>query len=385
MIMDVKMKKYWSGRVSELREHINELLGNENPIEWESGGYGSTIEQLKTHLLGKKRLTLEEFLNIDGGNLFCEIYRKLEDLIPDEKPSIKLQHDLWEYIDVEDLSKKRMYSTGVDGKQHSYSGPYQSTDYWDIPEEVHRRIWEMCNNMEARGNSMHNIREALVLYYFLIRPTIEEYRTLTNPANRDHFNKLKDTLNRCIKALEDCKKIILVIKDGRVYQALIYRNDQKRGVRIYRTPSADQIEGCNVLFFLRQKEYTIQRGTIELSTEHRDYPRVVETLKKGLNWPTMKSLRLGGKKKKESKEKFFRKTANHKLAQNLRPLYRFIKDNELTHYIPPKQNNYDDMAIIMDFICEYLNIEFSKMPEDLEVIKGELKCGGTKKTVFRVR
>jgi hypothetical protein len=39
----------------------------------------------------------------------------------------------------------------------------------------------------------------------------------------------------------------------------------------------------------------------------------------------------------------------------------------------------------MDFICEYLNIEFSKMPEDLEVIKGELKCGGTKKTVFRVR
>jgi len=358
--MDVKMKKYWSGRVSELREHINALLWNENPIEWESGGYGSTIEQLKTHLLGKKRLTLEEFLNIDGGNLFCEIYRKLEDLIPDEKPSIKLQHDLWEYIDVEDLSKKRMYSTGVDGKQHSYSGPYQSTDYWDIPEEVHRRIWEMCNNMEARGNSMHNIREALVLYYFLIRPTIEEYRTLTNPANRDHFNKLKDTLNRCIKALEDCKKIILVIKDGRVYQALIYRNDQKRGVRIYRTPSADQIEGCNVLFFLRQKEYTIQRGTIELSTEHRDYPRVVETLKKGLNWPTMKSLRLGGKKKKESKEKFFRKTANHKLAQNLRPLYRFIKDNELTHYIPPKQNNYDDMAIIMDFICEYLNIEFSK-------------------------
>lgn len=383
--MDVKMKKYWSGRVSELREHINELLGNENPIEWESGGYGSTIEQLKTHLLGKKRLPLEEYLNIDGGNLFCEIYSKLEALIPDEKPSIKLQHDLWEYIDVEDLSKKRMYSTGVDGKQHSYSGPYQSTDYWDIPEEVHRRIWEMCNNMEARGNSMHNIREALVLYYFLIRPTIEEYRTLTNPANRDHFNKLKDTLNRCIKALEDCKKIILVIKDGRVYQALIYRNDQKRGVRIYRTPSADQIEGCNVLFFLRQKEYTIQRGTIELSTEHRDYPRVVETLKKGLNWPTMKSLRLGGKKKKESKEKFFRKTANHKLAQNLRPLYRFIKDNELTHYIPPKQNNYDDMAIIMDFICEYLNIEFSKMPEDLEVIKGELKCGGTKKTVFRVR
>lgn len=383
--MDVKMKKYWSGRVSELREHINALLWNENPIEWESGGYGSTIEQLKTHLLGKKRLTLEEFLNIDGGNLFCEIYRKLEDLIPDEKPSIKLQHDLWEYIDVEDLSKKRMYSTGVDGKQHSYSGPYQSTDYWDIPEEVHRRIWEMCNNMEARGNSMHNIREALVLYYFLIRPTIEEYRTLTNPANRDHFNKLKDTLNRCIKALEDCKKIILVIKDGRVYQALIYRNDQKRGVRIYRTPSADQIEGCNVLFFLRQKEYTIQRGTIELSTEHRDYPRVVETLKKGLNWPTMKSLRLGGKKKKESKEKFFRKTANHKLAQNLRPLYRFIKDNELTHYIPPKHPYYDNMDIIMDFICEYLNIEFSKMPEDLEVIKGELKCGGTKKTVFRVR
>jgi len=383
--MDVKMKKYWSGRVSELREHINALLWNENPIEWESGGYGSTIEQLKTHLLGKKRLTLEEFLNIDGGNLFCEIYRKLEDLIPDEKPSIKLQHDLWEYIDVEDLSKKRMYSTGVDGKQHSYSGPYQSTDYWDIPEEVHRRIWEMCNNMEARGNSMHNIREALVLYYFLIRPTIEEYRTLTNPANRDHFNKLKDTLNRCIKALEDCKKIILVIKDGRVYQALIYRNDQKRGVRIYRTPSADQIEGCNVLFFLRQKEYTIQRGTIELSTEHRDYPRVVETLKKGLNWPTMKSLRLGGKKKKESKEKFFRKTANHNFAQKLRPLYQFIKDNELTQYIPPKHPYYDNMAIIMDFICEYLNIEFSKMPEDLEVIKGELKCGGTKKTVFRVR
>ncbi len=383
--MDVKMKKYWSGRVSELREHINEILGYKNPIEWESEGYDSTIEQLKTHLLGEKQLTLEKYLDIDGSNKFYEIYSKLEALIPDEKPSFELQHELWEYIDVEDLLKKGMFSTGVDGKQHTYSGPYQPIDYWNIPEETHQHILDICKKMEARGNSMHNIREALVLYYFLIRPTIEEYRTLTNPANRDHFNKLKDTLNRCIKALEDCKKIILVIKDGRVHQALIYRNDQKRGVRIYRTPSADQIEGCNVLFFLRQKEYTIQRGTIELSTEHRDYPRVVETLKKGLNWPTMKSLRLGGKKKKESKEKFFRKTANHKLAQNLRPLYRFIKDNELTHYIPPKQNNYDDMAIIMDFICEYLNIEFSKMPEDLEVIKGELKCGGTKKTVFRVR
>jgi len=25
MIMDVKMKKYWSGRVSELREHIKKI------------------------------------------------------------------------------------------------------------------------------------------------------------------------------------------------------------------------------------------------------------------------------------------------------------------------------------------------------------------------
>jgi len=380
--MDVKMKKYWSGRVSELREHINEILGYKNPIEWESEGYDSTIEQLKTHLLGEKQLTLEKYLDIDGSNKFYEIYSKLEALIPDEKPSFELQHELWEYIDVEDLLKKRMYSTGVDGKQHSYSGPYQSTDYWDIPEEVHRRILEMCNNMEARGSSVQNIQEALVSYYFLIKPAIEEYNTLISPDNNGPLRKLKDTLNRCKKALEDCEKIILVIKDWRVHQALIYRNDQKRGVRIYRTPNADQTEGCNILLFLRLKKRPILCGNIELSTENPDYPRVAEALKKGLDWPSMKKLRLG---KIKNDKKFVRKTANHNFAQKLRPLYQFIKDNELTQYIPPKHPYYDNMAIIMDFICEYLNIEFSKMPEDLEVIKGELKCGGTKKTVFRVR
>ncbi len=378
MIMDVKMKKYWSGRVSELREHITEILGYENRIEWESEGYDSTMEQLKAHLQGERQPTLAEYLGIDGSNKLCKISSKLEALIPYEKPSIELQHELFEYIDVVDSSGKGMFSTGVDGKQYPFSGPNLSTDYWNIPEEAHRRILDICNYMEERGNSSQNFREALVLYYFLIRPTVEEYRTLTDPANRNRLIKLKDTLNRCKKALEDCEKIILVIKDWRVHQALIYRNDQKRGVRIYRTPNADQTEGCNILLFLRLKKRPILCGNIELSTEDPDYPRVAEALKKGLDWPTMKRLRIGDVK---SEEKITRKTANYELAKKLRPLYRFIKDNKLFPYIQTDYPQRGYIYIAMDFFSNYLNIDFS---EEYEVIKDELRYGSTKKMTFRV-
>jgi len=336
------------------------------------------MEQLKAHLQGERQPTLDEYLDIAGDNKFYEIYSNLETLIPDEKPSKELQHELLEYINVEDSLRKGMFSTGVDGKQYPFSGTNQSIDYWDIPEEVHRRILDICNYMEARGNSRHNFREALVRYYFLIQPTVEEYRTLTNPANRNHLMKLKDTLNRCKKALEDCRKIILVIKDRRVHQALIYRNDKNRGVRVYRTPNADQTEGCNVLFFLRLKKYPILCGNIELSKDNPDYLVVAKALKKGLDRPTMKRLRIGNVK---NKEKESRKTANYKLAQKLRPLYRFIKDNDLIPYLPTDDPRYDDIYIAMDFFSNYLNIDFS---EEYEVIKDELRYGSTKKMMFRL-
>jgi hypothetical protein len=379
MIMDVKMKKYWSGRVSELREHITEILGYENRIEWESEGYDSTMEQLKTHLQGERQLTLEEYLGIDGSNKLCEISSKLEALIPDEKPSIELQHELSEYIDVVDSSGKGMFSTGVDEKQYPFSGPCQSTDYWNIPEEAHRRILDICNYMEARGNSRQNFREALVLYYFLIRPTVEEYQHLTDPENRNHLMQLKDTLNRCNKALDDCKKIILVIKDWKVHQALIYRNDQKRGVRMYKTPNADQTEGCNVLLYLRREKYPILCGEIELSTKNPDYQRVAGALKKGLDRPTLKGLRIGNAK---NKEKGTRKTANYKLALKLRPLYRFIEDNDLIPYLPTDHPQFKDIFIVMDFFSKYLNIDFSK---EHDVVRDEIMCRRTKKMTFRVQ